>query len=40
MRGGVSVSELYEMSVEDREILAGIVKENLETSKKTGQPFW
>lgn len=40
MRGGVSVSELFDMSVEDREILSGIIKENMETAKKTGQPFW
>jgi hypothetical protein len=40
MRGGLSVDEAYNMSYEEREIVNDIIKENLETAKKTNQPFW
>ena len=40
MRGGVTYSEASAMSPEEREIVSGLVKENLETTKKTGQPFF
>ena len=40
MRGGVSVDDAFSMSYKERQIIAGIVKENLETSKKTGMPFF
>jgi len=40
MRGGLSLSEAYELSPDEREIVARLVKENLDTAKKTGQPFW
>jgi hypothetical protein len=40
MRGGLSLSEAYDLSPEEREIIARLVKENLDTAKKTGQPFW
>lgn len=40
MRGGLSLTEAYDLSVEDREIMSTLVKENLDTAKKTGQPFW
>ena len=40
MRGGVTYQEGLEMGFEDRKIVADIVKDNLETSKKTGQPFF
>lgn len=40
MRGGVSLEEAYFMSAEDREIIANIVKENLEVTKKSGLPFF
>lgn len=40
MRGGLSVTEAYELSYEDREILSTIIKDNLDTAKKTGLPFW
>ena len=40
MRGGVTYSEASTMSPEDRQIVGNLVKDNLETTKKTGQPFF
>jgi hypothetical protein len=40
MRGGVTYSEIVQMSVSERESMGKLIKENLETAKKTGQPFW
>ena len=40
MRGGVTYQESLVMSAEERKIIADIIKENLETAKKTGQPFF
>ena len=40
MRGGVSYSEVVQMSNSEREYIGSLIKENLETAKKTGQPFW
>ena len=40
MRGGVTYQEALNMAPEDRKIVGDIVKENMETTKKTGQPFF
>jgi len=40
MRGGVTYDEAHAMSPQERGIVADLVKENLETTKKTGQPFF
>ena len=40
MRGGVTYSEASTMGPQEREIVSQLVKENLETTKKTGQPFF
>ncbi len=40
MRGGVTWQEALNLSPEEREIVAGLVKENMATTKKTGQPFF
>jgi hypothetical protein len=40
MRGGVTIDDVYWMSFEDRQMIASIVKENLETTKKSGLPFF
>ena len=40
MRGGLSYSEATALSPTEREIIAQLVKDNLETAKKTGQPFF
>jgi hypothetical protein len=40
MRGGLSLTEAYELSPEDRDVIIKLINENLETAKKTNQPFW
>jgi ribosomal protein L9 len=40
MRGGLSVEEAFYLSFEDREIIGKIVKDNIETTKKSGLPFF
>ena len=40
MRGGMTLTEAYETSPEDREIIGKLITDNLETAKKTNQPFW
>lgn len=37
---GLSFSEAMNLSYEDREIAYEIIKDNLETTKKTGLPFF
>lgn len=36
----MSYSEIMNMSWEEREIIGDIISENLETTKKTGLPFF
>lgn len=40
MRGGISLEEAYNLSIDDRIIASEIIKENLETTKKSGLPFF
>ena len=40
MRGGVTYQEALNMDVEERKIIGKIVKENLETTKKSGRDFF
>ena len=40
MRGGITLDEAFALSNEDKEIISGIIKENLETTKKSGLPFF
>ena len=40
MRGGVTMEEMSASSHEDREIMSRVIKDNLDTAKKTGQPFF
>ena len=40
MRGGVTYHEALDMRFTERTIVADIIKDNLETTKKTGQPFF
>ncbi len=37
---GLSYAEVMHMSWEEREIVGEIIQENLETTKKTGLPFF
>lgn len=40
MRGGITYNEAMNLSHQERELIGGIVKENLETTKKSGLPFF
>lgn len=40
MRGGMSWQEALNLSPDERAIAAQLVKENMDTAKKTGQPFF
>jgi len=40
MRGGLSYDDAMLLSVDERKIISKIVKENLETAKKSGMPFF
>ena len=40
MRGGISYNEAHYLSPSEREMIADIIKENLETTKKTKMPFF
>ena len=40
MRGGVTWQEALNFSNDERNIASQLIKDNLETTKKTGQPFF
>jgi hypothetical protein len=40
MRGGVTYNEVMNLSHEERGMIGAIIKENLETTKKTGLNFF
>ena len=40
MRGGVSITEAYELDLQDREAISKIIEGNLETTKDSGLPFF
>lgn len=40
MRGSISLDDAYSLCFEDRQIVSEIIKENLETTKKSGLPFF
>lgn len=40
MRGGVTLNEAYALDRFDRESISKIIEENLETTKKSGLPFF
>jgi len=40
MRGGITFSELYNMGIQEREIIGKIINQNLDTTKKSGLPFF
>ena len=40
MRGSLSIDEAFTLTYEDREIISKLVEDNLETTKKSGLPFF
>jgi hypothetical protein len=40
MRGGLTYDESMALSFKEREMIGALVKENLETTKKSGLPFF
>lgn len=40
MRGSVTLEEGFYLTYEDRNLIGDIVKDNLETTKKSGMPFF
>ena len=40
MRGGLTYTEAMNLSHGERDLVSGIIKENLETTKKSGLPFF
>jgi len=40
MRGGVTYEEAMQMSQQERGVINDIVKDNMETTKKSGLPFF
>jgi hypothetical protein len=40
MRGGVTYEEGMNLSISERNIVSAIIKDNLETTKKSGLPFY
>jgi hypothetical protein len=40
MRGGVTIDQIYMMDSKDRDVIAKIIKSNLETTKESGLPFF
>ncbi len=40
MRGSITIDDAFALTYEDREIVSEIIKDNLETTKKSGLPFF
>jgi len=40
MRGGLSYDHAMQLSVQERTLINEIIKDNLETTKKSGLPFF
>ena len=40
MRGGLSYEAALNLSVDERNVVSEIIKDNLETTKKSGLPFF
>ena len=40
MRGSVSYEEAHFLSYDEKEIIINLIKENMETTKSTGMPFF
>jgi hypothetical protein len=40
MRGGLTYDQALQLSVSERKIISELIKSNLETTKKSGLPFF
>jgi hypothetical protein len=40
MRGSLTVEEAFQLDFENRELMHKIIEDNLETTNKTGLPFF
>lgn len=40
MRGGITWQEAWNLASEDRQLIYEMIKEHLETTKKTGLPYF
>lgn len=40
MRGGITYEQAMDLSPDERLIISELIKENLETTKKSGLPFF
>lgn len=40
MRGSLTLEQVYQLDMEDRNIIFDIIEENLETTKESGLPFF
>jgi hypothetical protein len=40
MRGSITIEQAFQLDYENREIINGIISENLETTKESGLPFF
>jgi len=40
MRGGITYTEAMNLGHQERDIIGRLIKENLETTKKSGLPFF
>jgi hypothetical protein len=40
MRGGITYDQLLQSSILERKLIGQIIKDNMETTKKSGMPFF
>jgi hypothetical protein len=40
MRGGLTYDQAMSLGSKERELISGLIKDNLETTKKSGLPFF
>ena len=40
MRGGLTYDQAMALGIQEREVINDLIKENLETTKKSGLPFF
>ena len=40
MRGGLTYDQALQLSISERTLISELIKENLETTKKSGLPFF